>query len=110
MQQLSGMDASFLYLETPSAPLHIGGLQIYDQSTAPGGLVTFKQVLSYVEARLHLVRTLRERLARVPFEADHVGFAIPDKFVVGYGLDFAERYRNLTNIGVLKAARQKLSG
>ena len=71
MQQLSGMDASFLYLETPSAPLHIGGLQIYDQSTAPGGLVTFKQVLSYVEARLHLVRTLRERLARVPFEADH---------------------------------------
>ena len=44
MQQLSGMDASFLYLETPSAPLHIGGLQIYDQSTAPGGLVTFKQV------------------------------------------------------------------
>ena len=38
----------------------------------------------------------------VPFEADHVGFEIPDKFVVGYGLDFAERYRNLPCIGVLK--------
>ena len=71
MQQLSGMDASFLYLESPNAPLHVGGLQIYDQSTAPGGIVTFKQVLSYVDARLHLVRTLRERLARVPFQADH---------------------------------------
>jgi hypoxanthine phosphoribosyltransferase len=38
----------------------------------------------------------------VPFEADFVGFRIPDKFVVGYGLDFAERYRNLPCIGVLK--------
>ena len=43
----------------------------------------------------------------VPFEADLVGFQIPDKFVVGYGLDFAERYRNLTHIGVLKTSRQK---
>lgn len=38
----------------------------------------------------------------VDFEADFVGFKIPDKFVVGYGLDFAERYRNLPCIGVLK--------
>ena len=46
---------------------------------------------------------------QVPFEADLVGFQIPDKFVVGYGLDFAERYRNLRHIGVLKASRQKAS-
>lgn len=45
---------------------------------------------------------------QVPFEADHVGFQIPDKFVVGYGLDFAERYRNLHCIGVLKPAKQKV--
>jgi hypoxanthine phosphoribosyltransferase len=38
----------------------------------------------------------------VEFEADFVGFPIPDRFVVGYGLDFAERYRNLPCIGVLK--------
>lgn len=38
----------------------------------------------------------------VEFEADFVGFQIPDRFVVGYGLDFAERYRNLPNIGILK--------
>ena len=38
----------------------------------------------------------------VEFVADFVGFQIPDKFVVGYGLDFAERYRNLPYIGVLK--------
>ena len=44
----------------------------------------------------------------VEFEADFVGFEIPDKFVVGYGLDFAERYRNLPCIGVLKTELQKL--
>lgn len=36
-----------------------------------------------------------------PIEADYVGFEIPDLFVVGYGLDYAERYRNLPFIGVL---------
>jgi hypoxanthine phosphoribosyltransferase len=37
-----------------------------------------------------------------PVEADYVGFEIPDVFVVGYGLDFAERYRNLPFVGVLQ--------
>jgi hypoxanthine phosphoribosyltransferase len=36
-----------------------------------------------------------------PIEADYVGFKIPDEFVVGYGLDYAERYRNLPNICVI---------
>jgi len=34
-------------------------------------------------------------------EADYIGFTVPDEFVVGYGLDFAERYRNLPFVGVL---------
>ena len=42
------------------------------------------------------------RKADVPVE--HVGFTIPNQFVVGYGLDFAEHYRNLPYIGVLKPA------
>lgn len=37
-----------------------------------------------------------------PVSADYVGFTIPDAFVVGYGLDFAEKYRNLPYIGILK--------
>jgi len=39
---------------------------------------------------------------QVPIDVDYVGFVIPDKFVVGYGLDFAEGYRNLPFVGVLK--------
>lgn len=37
-----------------------------------------------------------------PIRADYSGFAVPDAFVVGYGLDYAEKYRNLPYIGVLK--------
>ena len=40
----------------------------------------------------------------LPVTVDYVGFTIPDKFVVGYGLDYAERYRNLPYVGVLKPA------
>ena len=37
-----------------------------------------------------------------PIEPDYVGFTVPDEFVVGYGLDYADRYRNLPYVGVLK--------
>lgn len=40
--------------------------------------------------------------ARVPIRVDYVGFTIDDRFVVGYGLDFAEKYRNLPYIGVVE--------
>ena len=40
------------------------------------------------------------RVIKVP--ADYVGFRIPDQFVIGYGLDYAEKYRNLPFVGVLK--------
>ncbi len=43
----------------------------------------------------------RER-RKVPVVVDYVGFEIPNKFVVGYGLDFGEIYRNLPYVGVLK--------
>jgi hypoxanthine phosphoribosyltransferase len=47
-----------------------------------------------------LLRKIKERVR--PIEADYVGFDIADEFVVGYGLDYGEGYRNLPCIGVLK--------
>lgn len=41
---------------------------------------------------------------KVDLKADYIGFEVPDAFVVGYGLDFAEKYRNLPYIGILKPA------
>ena len=72
MEQLTGQDASFLYAETPHAPLHVGGISIYDQSTIPGGgPLRFKEILRYNAERLHLAKTMRRRLVRVPFDLDH---------------------------------------
>jgi WS/DGAT/MGAT family acyltransferase len=71
MQQLSGVDAAFIYFETPNAPGHVFSVGIYDQSSAPGGNVTFKGVLEHVRNRLHISRTFRQRLVQVPLGLDH---------------------------------------
>jgi hypoxanthine phosphoribosyltransferase len=62
-----------------------------------------KNLASRKPASLEVVTLLRkESKQRVPISCKYVGFPVPDEFVVGYGLDFAERYRNLPYIGVLK--------
>jgi diacylglycerol O-acyltransferase / wax synthase len=71
MQQLSAQDASFVYLETPHTPMHIGSVGIYDPSTAPGGFVRFKDILRFIGERLGGARSFRQRLVRVPFDLDH---------------------------------------
>jgi hypoxanthine phosphoribosyltransferase len=57
-------------------------------------------------ASLRVCALLNKRVARkADVAVEHVGFEIPNRFVVGYGLDFAEQYRNLPYIGVLKSER-----
>lgn len=46
----------------------------------------------------------KERSRARPVACDYLGFTIPDRFVVGYGLDYAQHYRNLPYIGILKPA------
>ena len=54
-------------------------------------------------ASLRVCALLNKQVARkADVAVDMVGFDIPDRFVVGYGLDYAESYRNLPYIGVLK--------
>jgi hypoxanthine phosphoribosyltransferase len=69
--------------------------------------VTLNYLCGYLKNRkpasITLV-TLLDKPARrkAPVQAEFVGFQVPDEFVVGYGLDFAEKYRNLPFVGVLK--------
>ncbi|MEM8943363.1 MAG: wax ester/triacylglycerol synthase family O-acyltransferase [Pseudomonadota bacterium] len=71
MQQLTGLDASFLYLETPNSPMHISGLAIYTQETVPGGVVRFKEIIAATAARVQRVASLTRKLKAVPFGLDH---------------------------------------
>ncbi|MDG2272895.1 MAG: wax ester/triacylglycerol synthase family O-acyltransferase [Halioglobus sp.] len=71
MKQLTGLDASFLYAETPNAPMHISGLSIYDQSTAPGGKVRFKEIVQNTNNRLMSLPVMTQKLLKVPLNFDH---------------------------------------
>jgi len=55
-----------------------------------------------------LLDKLERRIAEV--HADYVGFSIPNEFVVGFGLDYAERYRNLQGVGVLTLKKPDKAG
>ncbi|MEO1047840.1 MAG: wax ester/triacylglycerol synthase family O-acyltransferase [Pseudomonadota bacterium] len=65
------MDSSFVAMESPNSPMHIGSILIYDPSTAPGGFVRFKDILQFFESRMPLSKTMRQRLVRVPFDLDY---------------------------------------
>jgi WS/DGAT/MGAT family acyltransferase len=66
MKQLGILDAAFINLEQTNTPQHVGGLGIYDPSSAPGGLVRFKQVIANFERRLQQNPLFRTRLVEVP--------------------------------------------
>jgi len=113
------------------------GVSSYRNATLPGELVFTKdlrldvrgrqvllvddildtgQTLSRVSAKLKRLKprclktcVLLEKASRrvASIRADYVGFSIPDLFVVGYGLDFAERFRHLPFLGVLRPERYK---
>ena len=62
-----------------------------------------KKLLMARQPRSLKVAALLDKPSRrkLPLEGDYVGFKIPDEFVVGYGLDYAEKYRNLADICVI---------
>jgi len=66
---------------------------------------TYKYLLSKEPASLKICTLLdkpERRKAGITLQADYTGFTIPNEFVVGYGLDYNEKYRNLPYIGILK--------
>ncbi|MCZ6828969.1 MAG: wax ester/triacylglycerol synthase family O-acyltransferase [Gammaproteobacteria bacterium] len=66
MKQLGILDSAFINLEQSNTPQHVGGLGIYDPSSAEGGFVRFKQVITNFEQRLQRMPLFRTRLVEVP--------------------------------------------
>jgi WS/DGAT/MGAT family acyltransferase len=66
MKQLGILDSAFVNLEQTNTPQHVGGMGIYDPSTAPGGFVRFKDVIASFERRLGDMPLFRTRLVEVP--------------------------------------------
>ena len=86
MKQLMPNDAFMLYTETPGSPNQIGSLGIYDPSTAPGGTLSFEQLLDYYGRRVHLGKSFRRRLVRVPFDLDDPWWVEDSAFDLEYHL------------------------
>jgi WS/DGAT/MGAT family acyltransferase len=70
MQRLTGLDATFLYMETPASPMHVASLMILDPSGKEGGW-SYDDVMAVYRERLHLAPPFRRRLVNVPFELHH---------------------------------------
>lgn len=80
---------------------------IVDDILESGGTLTFaRNLVQERGAKSIKIAVLLEKPGKrkVPINADYVGFSIPDKFVVGYGLDYANYYRELPYIGVVSTA------
>ncbi|HEX8099176.1 MAG TPA: wax ester/triacylglycerol synthase family O-acyltransferase [Actinomycetota bacterium] len=66
MERLGPQDASFLYLETPSVHLHVGGVAILDPSTRPNGTLRYEDVVEVISSRLHLAPRFRQKVVFPP--------------------------------------------
>jgi diacylglycerol O-acyltransferase / wax synthase len=70
MKTLSGLDATFLYLETPETPMHVGSLQLYELPDGFKGSF-HKAVQAHLARRVHLAPIFSRRLAFMPLSMGH---------------------------------------
>ena len=118
------LDASFDFLaagsygQSAETSGQVRLLKDLDTSIEGRNVILVEDILDTGVTLNYLARLLRERQPKAlrvaalldkadrrtqPFEADYVGFRIPNRFVVGYGLDYAERYRNLRDVCVVES-------
>jgi diacylglycerol O-acyltransferase len=73
MKQLSGIDATFLYMETPETPMHVAGLTLYDAPKAMTGSF-YEHFRTFFASRVHLIPIFSKKLARSVLDLDHPGW------------------------------------
>ena len=97
MKQLGGMDASFLYMETPQTPMHVAGLSIVELPDGFEG--SFYDVYkAHIAGRLHLFPVLQKKLVQVPWDIDHPLWVDDDEMEIDYHI----RHLGLPKPGTLQ--------
>jgi hypoxanthine phosphoribosyltransferase len=91
-------------LKEPQLDMHGRAVLIVEDIIDSG--MSMREVFRYIESRgASLVRTVtfldKPASRKVDFKADYIGFTIDPQFVIGYGLDYAEKYRNIPEVQVL---------
>lgn len=78
-RKLSSVDASFLYLETPEMPMHVGSMAIFRLKDGYRGDF-FEDFKAMIASRLHIAPILKSRLAKTPLDIDHPSWVEDDQF------------------------------
>jgi WS/DGAT/MGAT family acyltransferase len=85
-ERLTGMDASFLYLETPGIHMHVGGLAILDPSVRPDGRLRFEDLQELVAERIHMVPRFRQRVLFPALPLGKPAWVDDDRFDLSFHL------------------------
>lgn len=89
LKHLSGLDATFLYLETPQTPMHVGSLHLYELPKGFKGSF-HAQVIQHLAKRIHLSSIFTNKLAYMPFDLGHPVWVHDDNF------DLSRHVRKIT--------------
>ncbi|MBD3664971.1 WS/DGAT/MGAT family O-acyltransferase [Sulfitobacter aestuariivivens] len=89
MKQLSGLDATFLYMETEQTPMHVAGLTLYDLPKGFRGSF-HKHFTEFFKGRVHLVPIFGMKLAKAAFEIDHPGWVEAGELDFDYHIQSAK--------------------
>ncbi|MFC6637204.1 wax ester/triacylglycerol synthase family O-acyltransferase [Sulfitobacter sp. JBTF-M27] len=89
MKQLSGIDATFLYMETDQTPMHVAGLTLYDLPKGFKGSF-HKHFTEFFKGRVHLIPIFGMKLAKAAFELDHPGWVDAGELDFDYHIQSAK--------------------
>src|SRR3984885_2520939 len=94
-RKLSSMDASFLYLETPEMPMHVGSMAIFRLPEGYKGDF-FEDFKAMIASRLHVAPILKARLEKAPLDIDHPSWVEDDQFDIDRHIFRAVSRRRMT--------------
>jgi len=97
MKKLGGIDASFLYMETPETPMHVAGLTFVELPAGHSGNF-YEDYKAHIGRRMHLVPIFSQKLVPVPFEIDHPVWVEDDEV----DLDYHVRHLDLPGPGTME--------